>query len=98
MNAIDGARRQALVAARTELRNDDDIDAVVEDGAEGLWAGSKAGIAVDADAHVDHHRWVFPHRIALARFDSEGPACLWFVVGRIGHGRQGTAQIALPRS
>src|SRR5256885_13981692 len=38
-DAVDGAGRQALVAATAQLGHDHDVDAVVEDGAELRWAG-----------------------------------------------------------
>src|SRR4051794_2207530 len=58
-------RRQTLLAARAQLRDDDHVDPVVEDGAELRRTVADAGVAVDADRHVDHERWVLPLGIAL---------------------------------
>src|SRR5207248_6845955 len=65
-DAVDGAGGQALVAAAAQLGHDDDVDAVVEDGAELGWAGPQAGVAVDADRHVDAQRRRLPLGVAAA--------------------------------
>src|SRR2546421_1997615 len=49
-------RRQALLAARAQLRDDDHVDAVVEDRAELRRAVADARVAIDADRHVDQER------------------------------------------
>src|SRR4051794_25920396 len=65
IDAVDGTRGQALVAAATELRNDHDIGTVVENRAELRWAVPQARVAVDALRHLDANRRVLPFRIAL---------------------------------
>ncbi len=70
VDAIDGAWFKALVAPRTELGNDDDVEVVVEDGSEVGGAGSKAGVAVNAHVHVDSQRRVLPQRLPLFRFET----------------------------
>src|SRR3954466_9959398 len=53
VDAVDGAGRQALVAATAQLGDDDDVGSMVEDGAE-LWRTvTQARIAVDALEHLD---------------------------------------------
>src|SRR5436305_8971169 len=70
VDAVDGADGDTLAAARTELRDDDDVDAVVEDGAE-LWrAVANAGVAVDALGHLDAKGGQTPLRVSLPRRDA----------------------------
>src|SRR4051794_11595705 len=66
VDAVDRAHRHALTAARTQLRDDDHIDAVVEDGAELVGAMAYARIAVDALRHLDAQGRQLPLRVALA--------------------------------
>src|SRR5262245_36940537 len=65
-DAVHRARVEALAAARAELRDDDHVDAVVEDGAELGRAVADARVAVDADRHVDVERHVLPLGVPLA--------------------------------
>src|SRR5438552_11673036 len=70
-DAVDRAHgRQALLAPRAELGEDDHVDAVVEDGAELRRAVAQARVAVDADRHVDLERGVLPLLVALTRLDA----------------------------
>ena len=53
-DAVDGAHgREALPATGTEFRHDDDVEPVVEDRAELGRTVTQAGVAVDADRHVN---------------------------------------------
>jgi hypothetical protein len=70
VDAVDRAWLDALVTAGAELREDDDVDAVIEDRAEARWAVSNARVAVDALVHVDVERRVLPLRIPFPIFDS----------------------------
>ncbi len=98
MDAIDRARRKALVASRTELRDDDDVDSVVENRPERLRTSPQTGIAIDARTHVDLHRRVLPHRISFSRFETQLSAALGFVVTRSGgHLQDRSAQVALAK-
>src|SRR2546430_256922 len=53
IDAVDGAHGNTLAAARAQLRDDDHVDAVVEDGAELRRAVTDARVAVDALRHLD---------------------------------------------
>jgi len=68
MNAVDWANRQALVAGRAQLGDDDHVYSVVEDGPQRLWASPQAGVAINANAHVDLQRGVLPERVAGTSF------------------------------
>src|SRR3954447_11542125 len=56
VDAVHRAHRQALAAAGAQLRDDDHVDPVVEDGAEVRRAVAQAGVAVDALRHLDAQR------------------------------------------
>src|SRR5437764_6369186 len=70
VDAVDGAHGHALAAARTELGDDDHVDAVVEDGAELRRTVPDARVAVDALRHLDPKRGQLPLRISLPRRDA----------------------------
>src|SRR5947209_5023773 len=69
VDAVDWADGHALAAARAQLRNDDHIDAVIEDGAELVGAVTDAGVAVDAFRHLDAQRGQLPLRVAFPELD-----------------------------
>src|SRR5439155_18609498 len=72
-DAVDRAHGwQALLAPRAQLREDDHVDPVVEDGPELRRAVTKARVAVDADRHVDLERRILPLLVALTRLDALG--------------------------
>src|SRR5204862_3813627 len=72
-DAVDRADgREALLAARAQLREDDDVDPVVEDGAELRRAVAQARVAVDADRHVDLEGRVLPFLVARTRLHALG--------------------------
>ncbi len=73
VDAVDRAGVEALVAARAELRDDDHVHPVVEDGPELRRAVPDARVAVDADRHVDEQRRVLPLGVPLAVRDALGP-------------------------
>ena len=60
MDAINGTGVKTLITARAQLRDNDDVYLVVEDGSKLLWASPNTGITVDAGVHIDLERWVFP--------------------------------------
>src|SRR4051812_29740450 len=62
VDAVDRAHRQALAAARAQLRDDDHVDPVVEDGAELRRAVADARVAIDALRHLDEEGEVLPFR------------------------------------
>src|SRR5687767_11875657 len=65
VDAVDRAHgRQALPAAGAQLREDDHVDPVIEDGAELGRAVAQARVAVDALRHLDAERRVLPLRIS----------------------------------
>src|SRR5687768_1651024 len=65
VDAVDGAHgRQALPAPGAQLRQDDHVDLVVEDGAELRGAMLQAGVAVDALGHLDTKWSDLPLRVA----------------------------------
>src|SRR5207253_6674850 len=72
--------RQALATPGAELRDDDHVDAVIEDGAELRGAVADARVAVDADRHVDHERSDLPLGVALVALQALRPV-------RCRHGR-----------
>src|SRR4051812_21034014 len=75
VDAVDGAHRQALAAARAELRDDDDVDPVVEDGPELRGAVADARVAVDALRHLDEEGQVLPLGVALTRLETFPAGC-----------------------
>src|SRR5581483_2598884 len=64
VDAVDRAHGHALAAARTELGDDDDVDAVVEDGTEMVGTVADARVAIDALRHLDTKRGQLPFRVA----------------------------------
>src|SRR5829696_7963810 len=70
VDAVHRARVEALAAARAQLRDDDDVDPVVEDGPELRRAVPDAGVAVDALRHLDAQGRRLPLRVALALLDA----------------------------
>lgn len=64
VDAVHWARRQALVATRTQLGDDDDVGTVVEDRPELRWTMAKTRVAVDALAHLDSKRRILPFGVA----------------------------------
>lgn len=71
MNAINRAGVEALIAARTQLGDDDDVDVVIEDGPQRKGAGSQTRVAVDAHVHVNHVRSVLPDWVSLSRLETK---------------------------
>src|SRR5690348_15287719 len=73
-DAVDRAhRRKALLAAGTQLRDDDHVDAVVEDRTELRRAMTDARVAIDANRHVDLEGRVLPLRVAFVTLQALGP-------------------------
>src|SRR4051812_15853683 len=70
VDAVDGTHGYALAAARAQLGDDDDVDAVVEDGAELRRAMTDAGVAVDALRHLDPQRRQLPLRVPFPELDA----------------------------
>src|SRR5262245_3568743 len=73
IDAVDGARGQALVAPAAQFGDDHDVGAVVEDRTELVGTMAEARVAVDALRHLDPQWRVFPFGIPLARFDALEP-------------------------
>src|SRR3954468_16618253 len=73
-DAVDRAhRRKAFLATGTQLRDDDHVDAVVEDRTELRRTMPDARVAIDANGHVDLEGRVLPLRIAFVTLQALGP-------------------------
>lgn len=70
VDAVDRAGVDALAATRAQLRDDDHVDAVVEDRAELGRTVPETRVAVDALRHLDTQRRVLPFRVPLPRFQT----------------------------
>ena len=69
IDAIHRTGFKTLVAARAQLGENDDVDAVVENGTKVRRASSQAGVATYALRHIYEHRRVGPFCVSLSTLD-----------------------------